>query len=239
MKQKGERSHLAGARGAGFNVYVLRDPRDGRVSFVGLRRDEDQAVPWSVDAPELPSDQHATRALVDAIHQDGRQVDCLLIASGLASRPFAVTIQQAAISAIQFAAPARAGVATTNYDFAGDRRGTNTVSLDRSSANRAAIPAPTEPTFSTLDRDEPTSANSSDYFLDDKHRRRLEQLILQQAAEMAQSTAALDRVRALRDFAEWADRTAGGSETGGTIRVSDLTQALMDASAENPRAGRC
>ena len=70
------------------------------------------------------------------------------------------------------------------------------------------------------------AASASAGFLDAGHRVRLESVILQQESEMAQLNAALDRVRALRDLTQWAVGTGTGDETGGTIRITDLSRAL-------------
>jgi hypothetical protein len=62
-------------------------------------------------------------------------------------------------------------------------------------------------------------------FLDDGHRDRLEQLVLQQQAEIAALQATIGRVRALRDLAEWAAKMAGETREV-KVSVSDLSRAL-------------
>ena len=61
---------------------------------------------------------------------------------------------------------------------------------------------------------------------DADHRGRLESLILQQEYEISQMNAALDRVRALRDLAQWAARADGDTDAEGNIRSADLNRAL-------------
>lgn len=65
-------------------------------------------------------------------------------------------------------------------------------------------------------------------FLDGGHRRRLEDLIMRQEADLARATATIERVKALAEMAQWAARTAGPSR-----RVSVLVDDLLAALAED------
>ena len=63
-------------------------------------------------------------------------------------------------------------------------------------------------------------------FSDPEHRERLEDLVLQQAKEMAALHSTLDQIRALRDLSAWAQRTSTSSDA--VILASDLSLALGD-----------
>jgi hypothetical protein len=63
-------------------------------------------------------------------------------------------------------------------------------------------------------------------FSDPEHRERLEDLVLQQAQEMAALNSTLDQIRALRDLSAWAQRTSSTSDA--VILASDLSLALGD-----------
>src|ERR1700712_1977081 len=65
-------------------------------------------------------------------------------------------------------------------------------------------------------------------FSDPEHRERLEDLVLQQAQEMAALNLILDQVRALRDLSAWAQGTSTSSDA--VIRATDLSLALGDRS---------
>jgi hypothetical protein len=93
------------------------------------------------------------------------------------------------------------------------------------------------PSARRRDRAEGSSSGSSDQvtpvrrpeFLDESHRQRLEELILQQQQEIQALQDTVDRVRALRNLAEWSARLAGGGDSDGHVKVSDLTRALDGA----------
>jgi hypothetical protein len=214
MTENGEH-HPAPANGAGFNVVVVRDPGDNLAVCVEWGRDD----PAEDGGAGLNQRHQVTRALAEAIQRDGRPVQYCFVARGLASRALALTVQEATVAALRFGAPTVTVVPMANHEFARDRRGQDFHPFDSASAVLA-------------------TPDSSDDFLDVGHRGRLEQLILQQTAEMAQLQAALDRVRALRDLAEWADRLSDSTQPGATVRTSDLTQALGDVvNAERPSPG--
>lgn len=64
-------------------------------------------------------------------------------------------------------------------------------------------------------------------FIDGGHRDRLDMLIIAQQAELDESSAVVERVRALVDFSSWAATDSGYDEPA--IQVADLRRALGQA----------
>ncbi len=92
----------------GFYVYLLRDPRDGQVFYVG------KGVGNRVyaHAAAVTDDVQVTSAKIGRIqniHAAGRRVEHLFVRTGLASEDQALTVEQAVIDAFR-----AAGLSLTN-----------------------------------------------------------------------------------------------------------------------------
>src|SRR5690242_1822407 len=103
-------SVAAGSRD--FSVYVLRDPRDGVVFHVG--RVSGASAGASPDTGAAVSGEAAAWARERAIRDDGHEVECVIVAAGLADESEASVVESAVVAAFDAAAlaPTSVGRAT-------------------------------------------------------------------------------------------------------------------------------
>jgi hypothetical protein len=227
------RRHAASALGS-YLVFLMRDPRDGCVIGAGSSRIR---PPSSNDEPETYA-QGVSLERIRSIQANGYDVDIVVVADGLTSPAEAERVRAAVLATSQ-ATSVLAGnlvdpLRLQRADDAGPRNlaeidpfthpevqdylASTSLQIGRLSGQLAAAEqrlADTQPAG----------------FTDADHRRRLEAFILDQTEQIAELTAALNRVRALRDMSGWASRINGGSATSGRILLSDLDQALAGAPA--------
>jgi len=214
----------------GSSIYVLRDPRDGVVFFVGhtSRHDPVSGIDPSASGPELATASARERAIRAA----GFDVEMLIVASGLAGEAEATTVEQAVVAAYAAARLAPSSLVTAqgvpSRDPSIERRLGNDPFDDadvRVFVEQAA--AEIDRLSTALERAEEKLAHvESADFLDANHRGRLEALILQQESELTELNARLGRVRALRDLGQWAAVGEGGHDSAVTVRIEDLNRAL-------------
>jgi hypothetical protein len=222
--------HHVAAGSRDFFVYVLRDPRDGVVFHVG--RISGASAETATNTGTARSQEASAWMRERAIRDDGYEVERVIVAAGLVDESQASIVENAVVAAFDAAALAPTGA---GWGRSRPGRGSSTSSpsgqdpFDDPDVRQFFTQAAAEiDRLSTLlgRAEEERAAAASDVFLDAGHRRRLEDLILQQESEMARMNATLDRVRALRDLGEWAGRSESGDSADGAIRLSDLKRAL-------------
>jgi hypothetical protein len=181
-----------------FRVYVLRDPRDGSVFWVGRCA---EGAEITIDRGGSPVEQAAAHQRLSAICAEGVLPEPVVLVDGLTTEAEAVVVERAVRAAYQAGQPAS------------------------NSLVGAAHSASTLPDGEHPARGDATPTSLTTGFLDDGHRQRLEALILQQDAEISALQGSLDRVRAVRDLAQWAAKIANEDQEG-SVKTSDLNNAL-------------
>ena len=222
--------HRGSAAGASFCVFVLRDPRDGVVFHVGRASDTCDGSVLNSDVGGSSAD--TVRARERAIRDAGYEVERLIVATGMAGEAEGASVQRAVIAAYEATRFAPASLVSAGPQSAHGSTGGPLLSSDafddpdvRHFVTQAASEIDRLSSAPSRADREPVLA-PGDGFLDADHRGRLESLILQQEYEISQMNAALDRVRALRDLAQWAARADGDTDAEGNIRSADLNRAL-------------
>jgi len=181
-----------------FRVYVLRDPRDGSVFWVGRCA---EGAEMTIEPAGSPVELAAAHQWLSAIRAEGAHPEPVVLAESLTTEAEALVIERAVRAAYQAGQPAP-------NPFVGAAHSASTLTAGEPSTGRDGGP---------------TSLTTG--FLDDGHRQRLEALILQQDAQISALQDTLDRVRAVRDLAQWAERTVNGNGEG-SVKTSDLNKAL-------------
>lgn len=226
-----ERPGLDGVAG-GASVYVLRDPRDGVIFYVGRTPARDGQPRDSIAGPvRQGATAESARAREQAICDAGLDVERVTIAD-LPGEAEAATVESAVVSAYAAArlAPSNLVAARGRVQpgsFADRPQGDDP--FDHPDVMRFVARARAEIERLSLalgSAEQSLASATSAQFLDPDHRGRLERLVLQQEAEIAQLNEALDRVRALRDLGQWAAHTEGAANAVGMIRIDDLSRAL-------------
>ncbi|TDD64405.1 hypothetical protein E1262_28330 [Jiangella aurantiaca] len=92
----------------GCYVYLLRDPRDGQVFYVGKGKGS-RVLSHVREAGADPASERAKLAKINAIQADGREVEHLFVRTHLATEAEAFIVEQAVIDAYK-----AAGLALTN-----------------------------------------------------------------------------------------------------------------------------
>ena len=210
-----------------FSVYVLRDPRDGVVFFVGrlIATGSGRLITDDETKPREPT----VRARERAIRDEGHEVERLIVAPDLADEATATAVELAVIASYEAAQLGLVGASHRGGRGSSPGPISGGDPFDDPNVRQFVGQAATE-----IDRlssalssaEQELAAAVSVGFLDAGHRGRLESLILQQESEMARMTGALDRVRALRDLAEWAVPAQNSDGNDLVIRISDLSRAL-------------
>lgn len=91
----------------GWYVYLLRDPRDGRVFYVGKGKGNRAFAheASAASAEDHPGLQSAKAARIAAIAGDGKRVQVDVLRHGIASEPQAYEVESAAIDVVNLLAP--------------------------------------------------------------------------------------------------------------------------------------
>jgi hypothetical protein len=82
----------------GFYVYLMRDPRDGQVFYVGKGRGS-RVLAHAREAGNDPASERAKLSRINAITASGRHVEHLFVRTNLESEDAAFVVEQAVIDA--------------------------------------------------------------------------------------------------------------------------------------------
>lgn len=120
----------------GYYVYLLRDPRDQSIFYVG-KGVGSRVFAHVADARRSAASERAKLARIQAIHDAGLDVDHLFVRTGLPDEDAAYVVEQAVIDAMS-----AAGVQTTNI-MGGHR--SEALGLSTVAAAVARLAAPVAP----------------------------------------------------------------------------------------------
>lgn len=126
----------------GYYVYVLRDPRSGRVFYVG-KGVGNRVYAHAADARKAADSERAKLRRINDIEASGREVEHLFVRTGLPDEDSAYVVEQAVIDAMT-----AAGVETTNIAGGHHSEVYGLSTVEAAVARLAAPPAPplVEPT---------------------------------------------------------------------------------------------
>lgn len=214
-----------------FFVYLMRDA-DRNTFRAGHAHHEE------IDGTSAPATASPGVHTVHTVRTVGEQVERVIVAENLADEAVAVAIEQAVRAACEVvgsSTPRRPVPAPPASDGCGpdplQAAGSEDQLLEALFTCRVEI----DRLATLLEAAENELAGiSSRTFLDAEHRQRLEAMVEQRDDEISRLMETIDRVRALRDFAEWAARAPSAGSSGASVRTSDLTHALDPGGADRP-----
>jgi hypothetical protein len=199
-------------------VFVLRDPRNGAVFFVGSGPAGGTRIDIGAHRPN-PIDDAPLLARIAEIRADRQHVERIVIDDTVANDHEARNVARAIAIAYH-----TVGIDVMTQQLGPDASADSAVTHRyRGSAEFATLKEDSSETGSLQ------SAVGSDKpgFLDSQRRARLEDLIIDQSERISQLTSTLARIHALADLAEWANEDTNSSVEGSPILLSDLRHALM------------
>src|SRR6478736_6653810 len=103
MWNGGQSAAIGGDGGLRFRVFVLRDPRDGAVFWVGRCAERDQIT---INRGGSPVEQAAVQERLTSIRAAGSRPEQVVLADGLATESDAAMIERAVRAAYQAGQPA-------------------------------------------------------------------------------------------------------------------------------------